>query len=128
MSACGSPLSSNRRIDPAVAENESVRPGSASVVMHYSMVLLPETPMPPRLFDERVGYFSTSTIDYGREEDKSTERRFITRYRLEKKDPNARVAEEGCRGLAAGIRSDWLQERDHRERRPDTGTGSGLEP
>src|SRR3954467_12847417 len=29
-----------------------VRPGTASVVMHYSMVLLPETPMQPRLFDE----------------------------------------------------------------------------
>ena len=70
-----------------------VRPGSASVVMHYSMVLLPETPMQPRLFDERVGYFSTSTIDYGREEDKSTERRFITRYRLEKKDPKAALSE-----------------------------------
>ena len=31
MSACGSPLSSNTRIDPAIAVNESVRPGSASV-------------------------------------------------------------------------------------------------
>src|SRR6266542_3098172 len=34
--------------------------GSASVVMHYSMVKLPEKPMTPRLFDERVGYFSVS--------------------------------------------------------------------
>ena len=29
--------------------------------MHYSMVKLPEKPMMPRLFDERVGYFSTSS-------------------------------------------------------------------
>jgi hypothetical protein len=70
-----------------------VRPGSASVVMHYSMVLLPEKPMQPRLFDERVGYFSTGTIDYGQDEHKSAERRFITRYRLEKKDPNAAMSE-----------------------------------
>jgi hypothetical protein len=70
-----------------------VRPGSASVVMHYSMVLLPEKPMQPRLFDERVGYFSTGTIDYGQDEHRSPQRRFITRYRLEKKDPNAALSE-----------------------------------
>jgi hypothetical protein len=70
-----------------------VRPGSASVVMHYSMVLLPEKPMQPRLFDERVGYFSTATIDYGKDEHRSPDRRFITRYRLEKKDPGAALSE-----------------------------------
>ena len=69
------------------------RPGSASVVMHYSMVLLPETPMQPRLFDERVGYFSTGTIDYSQDEHRSPQRRFITRYRLEKKDPAAALSE-----------------------------------
>jgi hypothetical protein len=70
-----------------------VRPGSASVVMHYSMVLLPEKPMQPRLFDERVGYFTTGTIDYSRDEHKAPQQRFITRYRLEKKDPNAALSE-----------------------------------
>ena len=70
-----------------------VRPGTASVVMHYSMVLLPEKPMQPRLFDERVGYFSTATMDYSQDEHKAPERRFITRYRLEKKDPNAALSE-----------------------------------
>jgi hypothetical protein len=70
-----------------------VRPGSASVVMHYSMVLLPEKPMQARLFDERVGYFSTGTIDYSQDEHKAPERRFITRYRLEKKDPAAAMSE-----------------------------------
>src|SRR5256885_17030797 len=33
MSACGSRLSLNRRIDPAVAVKASVRPGSASVCL-----------------------------------------------------------------------------------------------
>ena len=69
------------------------RPGSASVVMHYSMVMLPEKPMQARLFDERVGYFSTGTIDYAQDEHRSPERRFITRYRLEKKDPSAALSE-----------------------------------
>src|SRR5262245_25239709 len=69
------------------------RPGTASVVMHYSMVLLPEKPMQPRQFDERVGYFSTATMDYSQDEHKAPERRFITRYRLDKKDPSAALSE-----------------------------------
>ena len=70
-----------------------VRPGSASVVMHYSMVLLPAKPMQPRLFDDRVGYFTAQTTDYGLDVPKAEQRRFITRYRLEKKDPNAAMSE-----------------------------------
>jgi hypothetical protein len=71
----------------------AVRPGSASVVMHYSMVRLPENPMRPRLFDERVGYFSAAQMDYGRDEHRAPQRRYITRWRLDKKDPNAAVSE-----------------------------------
>jgi hypothetical protein len=71
----------------------ALRPGSHSVVMHFSMVLLPEKPMQARLFDERVGYFSTATIDYSADEHRAPRRRFITRWRLEKKDPNAALSE-----------------------------------
>ena len=70
-----------------------LRPGSHSVLMHFSMVLLPETPMQPRLFDQRVGYFSVRQTDYSRDEHRATERRYITRWRLEKKDPNAEISE-----------------------------------
>ena len=70
-----------------------LRTGTHSVLMHYSMVLLPEKPMMPRLFDERVGYFSVRQLDYGRDEHRSPQRRFITRWRLEKKDPNAALSE-----------------------------------
>ena len=72
---------------------QGMRPGSATVVMHWSMVKLPEKPMTPRLFDERVGYFTTSTIDYSRSEHRAQRRTFIARYRLEKKDPNAAMSE-----------------------------------
>ncbi len=68
-------------------------PGSATVVLHHSMVKLPENPMMPRLFDERVGYFSVSNLDFSRPEHRSQERRYITRWRLEKKDPNAAISE-----------------------------------
>src|SRR5262245_17449096 len=71
----------------------TLRSGTHSVLMHYSMVLLPEKPMQARLFDDRVGYFSVRNIDYGREEHRSQQRRFITRWRLEKKDPNAELSE-----------------------------------
>jgi len=67
--------------------------GSASVVMHYSMVKLPENPMMPREFDERVGYFSIRKTDYGKDEHRSPQRTYITRWRLEKKDPNAELSE-----------------------------------
>jgi hypothetical protein len=70
-----------------------MRPGSATVVMHYSMVKLPEKPMMPRLFDERVGYFSINQYDYGRDEQKAVERTYLTRWRLEKKDPTAAISE-----------------------------------
>ena len=70
-----------------------MRPGSATVVLHYSMVKLPEAPMQPRLFDERVGYFSVRQLDYGRDEHRSPNRRYITRWRLEKQDPDAAVSD-----------------------------------
>lgn len=57
--------------------------------MNQSMILLPEEPMMPRLYDDRVGYFSISQYDYGLDEQKAAQRRFITRWRLEPSDPEA---------------------------------------
>jgi hypothetical protein len=70
-----------------------MRPGSATVVLHHSMVRLPENPMMPREFDERVGYFTTNAMDYSHDEYKAGRVRYIARWRLEKKDPNAAVSE-----------------------------------
>jgi hypothetical protein len=61
-------------------------PPSASFLVHWSMVKLPEKPMMPRLMDNRVGFFSTSTIDFSRPVQKAETRTFITRYRLECSD------------------------------------------
>jgi hypothetical protein len=65
-----------------------MRGPSGTVLMHFSMVKLPENKMIPRLFDERVGYFSISQEDFGRDEHRAARRTYITRWRLEKKDPN----------------------------------------
>ncbi|HEX5214447.1 MAG TPA: zinc-dependent metalloprotease, partial [Vicinamibacterales bacterium] len=70
-----------------------MRGNSATVLTHYSMIKLPENPMMPRLFDERVGYFTQGFTDYGTDEHRSVQSRYITRYRLDKKDPNAALSE-----------------------------------
>ncbi len=60
-----------------------------SLTMHHSMVLLPEKPMKPRLFDSRVQYFGIQYYDYGFESQRAELRHFITRWRLEPKDTSA---------------------------------------
>jgi len=73
---------------------QGMRAGTnATVVMHYSMVKLPEKPMMPRIFDERVGYFTIRQTDYGIDEQRAPQRTYITRWRLEKKDPGAEISE-----------------------------------
>ena len=57
-----------------------------SMQMNQSMILLPEKPMKPRLFDQRVGYFTQKQFDYGSEELKSDQKTYIQRWRLEPKD------------------------------------------
>ena len=54
------PICRRRGAAPPRADAAARRSGPAAPAssMHFSMVLLPEKPMTPRLFDERVGYFS----------------------------------------------------------------------
>ncbi len=78
---------------PPSPMSTAMRPGSASLLMHFSMVKLPEQPMRPRLYDERVGYFNIRQYDYSRDEHRAPRRTYIARWRLEKKDPSAAVSE-----------------------------------
>lgn len=71
----------------------TMRGNSATIVLHHSMVRLPEHPMMPRLFDERVGYFTTATMDYTADEYRAKTVRYIARWRLEKKDPGAALSD-----------------------------------
>jgi len=63
--------------------------GSISVEINNSLVLLPEEPMQPRLFDQRVGWFTTSQVDYGLDAQRATKRTYIRRWRLEPSDMEA---------------------------------------
>lgn len=59
--------------------------GIVSVEMSSSMILLTKEPMKRRIFDERVGWFTTSQTDYGSEAQKSDKITFLDRWRLEVK-------------------------------------------
>ncbi|HUI56851.1 MAG TPA: zinc-dependent metalloprotease [Bryobacteraceae bacterium] len=71
----------------------TMRGNTATVVLHHSMVKLPENPMMPRMFDNRVGYFTTRTMSYTHDEYKADNIQYIARWRLEKKDPNATISD-----------------------------------
>lgn len=63
--------------------------GTLSVEMNQSFILLPEEPWQPRYYDSRVGYFSIQQTNYSLDEQKAANQRFITRWRLDPKDPAA---------------------------------------
>jgi hypothetical protein len=62
---------------------------SISFEVNHSMILLPEEPMMPRLFDERVGFISIAQTDYSRDFQGVRPHRYIVRYRLEPSDTAA---------------------------------------
>jgi hypothetical protein len=64
-----------------------------TMLLNYSMVLLPANPMQPRLCDNRIGFFSISFEDFGLDRPRVERRCYISRWRLVKKDPNAAVSE-----------------------------------
>ena len=66
---------------------------SNTIVMSWSFHRLPDVPMTPRLCDDRVGYFSVTFTDYTETGDRVRERCYITRYRLEKRNPTAAVSD-----------------------------------
>jgi hypothetical protein len=67
----------------------SARGGSLSFEVNHSMVLLPEEPMMPRLYDERTGIISMRVTDYSSGFQGVRPQRYIIRYRLEPSDPEA---------------------------------------
>jgi Met-zincin/Domain of unknown function (DUF5117)/Domain of unknown function (DUF5118) len=66
---------------------------SYTAVLHYSIVQLPDNPMMGRYFDSRVGFFTRSFEDYSGKRGWMENRKYIARFRLEKKDPKAEISE-----------------------------------
>lgn len=69
--------------------------GSISIEINNSMVLLPEEPMKRRHFDSRVGWFTSSQIDYGLEVQESKTLQFLDRWRLEVKEEDKEKFKNG---------------------------------
>lgn len=61
--------------------------GKVTLKLNTSMVLLPKTPMRPRLADNRVGYFQNAFTIFSDTQQKTEAESLIHRYRLEPKDP-----------------------------------------
>jgi len=74
---------------------QSVTPTASSVTVreHHSFIQLPDNNFKPRKFDPRAGYYDMSYYDYATPISEPLEKRFITRHRLQKKDPTAAVSE-----------------------------------
>lgn len=64
-------------------------PRSLFVQVHHSLSALPEQPMRARPADARVGYFSTTLVDFTDDLSRTPRRQFINRWRLQKQDPTA---------------------------------------
>lgn len=60
--------------------------GKVTLGLNVSFVLLPSNPMPRRLFDPRVGYFTDNFTYFSDNQQRIEPKRFITRWRLEPKD------------------------------------------
>ncbi|SMO35580.1 zinc-dependent metalloprotease [Fodinibius sediminis] len=76
-------------------EVRSVTPTPQAVTLrqHHSFVELPDDDFRPRPFDPRAGYFSIRYQDYSTPIGSPLSKRFITRHRLRKKNPSARISE-----------------------------------
>ena len=69
--------------------------GSISLEMSNSMILLPKVPMQRRIFDERVGWFTTGQTDYGLDAQKSKNITYLDRWKLEVKDEDIEKFKRG---------------------------------
>jgi hypothetical protein len=68
-------------------------PEAITVRQHHSFVELPDDGYEKREYDPRAGYFGITYQDYGTPIDEPLVKRYISRHRLEKKDPDARLSE-----------------------------------
>jgi hypothetical protein len=68
-------------------------PGAITVRQHHSLIKLPDDDYTPRIYDPRSNFGSMSYLDFSAPIDQSITKRFVPRFRLEKKDPNAKISD-----------------------------------
>lgn len=85
------PLVPNPNAVPLPSTLEDVR--SMFLGYHYSLAKLPDQPMHPRAADARVGHFVTRHHEYTTDIAPFPREYYVNRWRLEKKDPAAKLSE-----------------------------------
>ena len=68
-------------------------PESVSYRQHVSFIELPDNNYKPRVFHPESGYFYTSYYDYATPIHSPLDKKFITRHRLQKKNPDQALSE-----------------------------------
>ena len=68
-------------------------PSAVTMHQHHSFVQLPDNNYKPREFDPRIGYGGIEYFDYATPVSQPIKKRYISRHRLEKKDPSAAMSE-----------------------------------
>src|SRR5262245_5508842 len=68
-------------------------PEAITVRERHSFVQLPPSGFKPRVYDPRAGYYGIDFMDFATPIEEPITKRFISRHRLQKKDPAARVSE-----------------------------------
>lgn len=69
--------------------------GAISIELNNSMVLLPKAPMKRRIFDQRVGWFTSGQTDYGLDAHESKKVTYLDRWRLEVKEEDIEKFKRG---------------------------------
>jgi hypothetical protein len=73
--------------DDGVADHRGI-----TLVIHYSLVKMPDSGYRPRYADDRVGHFLSALKDFGIENTDTNFVRQVNRWRLEKSDPKAKLS------------------------------------
>ncbi len=68
-------------------------PSLVTVAQHHSLIALPDDKYEKRVFDPRCGSYPFSYYDYSTPVQEPILKRFVTRHRLQKKNPGASVSE-----------------------------------
>jgi hypothetical protein len=69
--------------------------GAITLEINNSMFLLPKVPMQRRIFDQRVGWFTSGTTDYGLDAQESKTVTYLDRWRLEVRDEDIEKFKRG---------------------------------
>ncbi|WP_439152210.1 zinc-dependent metalloprotease [Winogradskyella sp.] len=69
--------------------------GAITLEINNSMILLPKVPMQRRMFDQRVGWFTSGTTDYGLAAQESKRVTYLDRWRLEVRDEDIEKFKRG---------------------------------